>query len=216
MTTEICILCGHVICADVGRRYKKYDAMTDLVIAKCIPTSFVYSSVIKYHGENGKHTVCIACVNWTRRLSLKKEVDLVFIPMDNLILFVINPGKYPEPDKRTLVRLLRSLSMPVKRIDGMTMFNHYVCFQQGCMQSLQRFLMENYFTEEINEDDVTEKDCIVDAIVRQWWIFNGMPVFIDEKRNGRYVRRMLRTHRVLSLPSSIEYKKQSTEDMSMG
>jgi hypothetical protein len=63
---EMCILCGHVVCAGDGRRYKKYGAMTALISEKCIPTAFVYACVTKFQGDDGRHTVCIACVNWTR------------------------------------------------------------------------------------------------------------------------------------------------------
>jgi hypothetical protein len=65
-TLEVCILCRHILYPGVGRRYKKYDAMTDLILRKCTPTAYVYACVIKYTGDVGKHTVCIACVNWTR------------------------------------------------------------------------------------------------------------------------------------------------------
>jgi hypothetical protein len=91
---EICILCGHVLGVSVGRRYKKHDAMVDLIRQKCIPTPFVYECVTSPRAGCGKHTVCIACVNWTRRLSLSKTSALVFIPMDNVIMFVMDPGEF--------------------------------------------------------------------------------------------------------------------------
>jgi hypothetical protein len=97
MGTEVCILCGHVLSPDAGRRYKKYDAMADLISVKCIPTAFVYSCVVKHRDSCGKHTVCIACVNWTRRLSLKTTPGLILIPMDNVIMFVMEPGQYCIP-----------------------------------------------------------------------------------------------------------------------
>jgi hypothetical protein len=202
MSTEFCILCGHVLGVSDGRRYKKYDAMRELVIQKCIPTTFVYASVVRCSNGVGKHTVCIACVNWTRRLSLKTSQQLIYIPMDNVILFVAQPGQHAEPDKRTLVRLLRSLSavppLPV---------NHYTCFETGAMTSLKKVLVEKGFfdgTREVCEetDAVAEydKDLLIDTIIRVWWIFNGMPTFLSDKSTGRYVRRMLRAHRVDSLP----------------
>jgi hypothetical protein len=65
-TLEVCVLCGHILFPGVGRRYKKYDTMTDLISSKCIPTAFVYACVTQYTGNTERHTVCIACVNWTR------------------------------------------------------------------------------------------------------------------------------------------------------
>jgi hypothetical protein len=184
-------LCGQVLDAHAGRRYKKHDTMADLVLSKCIPTAFVYSCAVMHREGGGKHTVCIACVNWIRRLSLHKSRELIFIPMDNVIMFVMEPGKHPEPDKRTLLRLLRSLCMAGPGV------NHYSCFESGTMRLLKQVLVERYFDH--GEVRAYEKDTLVDAIVRAWWIYNGMPTFLQDKTTGRYVRRMLRAHKLLSL-----------------
>jgi hypothetical protein len=185
MCIEICILCGHVLCEGVGRRYKKYDVMSKLIESRCIATPFVYSCVMKYNNTMGKHTVCIACVNWTRRLSLRKSADKILIPMDNVILFVMDPGRYLEPDKRTLIRLLKSLCLGQGQY-GMGMMNHYTCFQDGNMRAVQKVLHEKYFNYAVDPtgaEVVTDyyKDSIIDAIVREWWIFNGMPTILQNK-----------------------------------
>ena len=233
-TLEVCVLCGHILFPWAGRRYKKHDAMNDLISRKCTPTSFVYACVTQYKGNTGKHTVCIACVNWTRsvlatalwistamichsidtwrffvhrRLSLKKGSTQFFIPMDNLLLFVINPGKYPEPDKRTLVRLLRSLCNEYT-LDNASqhctspMSNHYTCFESDVMQAIKRVLTEKYFAVKCVDDDSVDgitdyhKDAIVDIIIREWWVCNGMPKVLQDKTTGRYVRRMLKAHKM--------------------
>ena len=125
--------------------------------------------------------------------------------MDNVILFVMQPSQYLEPDKRTLVRLLRSLCTE-HTIASSRMFNHYNCFESGIMQAVKRVLTEKYFTSQciaITDkdakhvaEDITEyyKDSIINIIIREWWIFNGMPTFLEDKTTGRYVRRMLRAH----------------------
>jgi hypothetical protein len=239
-TLEVCILCGHILYPGVGRRYKKYGAMTDLISRKCTPTAFVYACVTKYTGDVGKHTVCIACVNWTRsvhllrlvyfvyvtpsqllknaslcrRLSLRQTSKTIFIPMDNVLLFIMQPGKFIEPDKRTLVRLLRSLCTqyttgPASKV---RMCNQYTCFESGAMQAVKRVLTEKYFTTPCIDITATEvkpdhldgitdyyKDSIIDLIIREWWVFNGMPTFLQDKTTGRYVRRMLRAHKMRNL-----------------
>ena len=122
--------------------------------------------------------------------------------MDNLLLFVMHPGKFVEPDKRTLVRLLRSLCREYT-IGGMR--NHYTCFESVLMQAVKRVLIQKYFTENNAQEDrvdgITDyyKDSIIDIIIREWWVFNGMPTFLEDKTTGRYVRRMLRTHRMQQL-----------------
>jgi hypothetical protein len=82
------------------------------------------------------------------------------------------------------------------------MLNHYTCFESGSMRSLKKLLVEKYFVDAGTEGflgGVTEyqKDALVDAIVREWWVFNGMPTFMQDKKTGRYVRRMLRAHKLL-------------------
>jgi hypothetical protein len=199
--TEMCILCGHVLIREAGRRYKKHEAMADLITQRCTPTAFVYSIVMKYRGGSGKHTVCIACVNWTRRLSLRAaNAKRIFIPMDNVIMFAMKPGQYLEPDKRTLVRLLRSISVPVVDDDGEERPNHYTSFESGTLRSVKKVLFAQYFAHE-GAESATEycKDSLIDTIVREWWIFNGMPTFLQDKTTGRYVRRMLRAHKIHSL-----------------
>jgi hypothetical protein len=200
-------LCGHVLSCDTARRYKKHDVLKQLVIRKCIPTAYVYSCVVNYRGA-GKHTVCIACVNWTRRLSIRKGKDLVFIPIDNVILFVMQPGEYLEPDKRTLVRLLHSLCVPVvvEEEPRNSVLNQYSSFESGCMRSVKKVLLEKYFVagQEVDISDY-HKEPVIDTIIREWWIFNGMPCFLDNKRIGRYVRKMLRTHK-LNITFSTTFK----------
>jgi hypothetical protein len=69
------------------------------------------------------------------------------------------------------------------------------------MRSLKKVLVDRYFSC----DGVVEyqKDALIDAVVREWWIFNGMPTFMTHKVVGRYVRRMLRAHKLLTLSTDI-------------
>jgi hypothetical protein len=127
--------------------------------------------------------------------------------MDNLLLFVMHPGKYIEPDKRTLVRLLRSLC--TQHTNG-GMRNHYTCFESGLMQAVKRVLVEKYFARDgaacNHVDGITDyhKDSIIDIITREWWVYNGMPTFMEDKTTGRYVRRMLRAHKMQQLIDSVQ------------
>jgi hypothetical protein len=198
MCAEICVLCGHVLFHGVGRRYKKHEVMKELITRKCVATPYVYSCITKHASGDGKHTVCIACVNWTRRLSLRNNLEKVLIPMDNLILFVMKPGQYVEPDKRTLVRLLHSLCRGSVSDGVAPMLNHYNCFEDGTMRSVKKILRDKYFVGDSDKDDGVDysKDAIVDLIIREWWIYNGMSDCLEDKATGRYVRRMIRTHRI--------------------
>jgi hypothetical protein len=76
------------------------------------------------------------------------------------------------------------------------------------MQAVKRVLIEKYFSMhciDVQGDDsidgITDyhKDSIIDIIIREWWVCNGMPTFIEDKTTGRYVRRMLRAHKMQHL-----------------
>jgi hypothetical protein len=69
------------------------------------------------------------------------------------------------------------------------------------MRSLKKVLVDRYF----GCDGAVEyqKDDMIDAVVREWWIYNGMPTFLTDKIAGRYVRRMLRAHKLLALSKNV-------------
>jgi hypothetical protein len=86
------------------------------------------------------------------------------------------------------------------------------------MQAVKRVLTEKYFTAQCIDttahevtpdhlDGITDyyKDSIIDIIIREWWVFNGMPTFMQDKTTGRYVRRMLRAHKMRHLIEQGQY-----------
>lgn len=135
----------------------------------------------------------------------------VLIPLDNILLFVENPGDYPEPDKRILLRTLKTLCLRYTFDEGGSghyIHNCYSCFKGNVMEGLVDVVKSYFIQKNIslvgtdNETQLSEgisainKTDVIDDIVKVWWVSNGMPVIVHNKYIGRYVRRMMRSHEI--------------------
>lgn len=115
---------------NTDRRYKHLQDLCKLIEKTCVPTHLVFDSITSLgvqeqrmiggqpneadedtDHKSGRYPLCIACINWTRRLSKLDGLKKQFIPFDNVLLFIQDPGKYKEPDKRSLFRILQNISM---------------------------------------------------------------------------------------------------------
>jgi hypothetical protein len=111
---------------NIDRRYKHLQDLCGLLDKTCISTNLVFESIIslgiqerKILGDTsseddrkgGRYPLCIACINWTRRLSKTNGSRKQYIPFDNVLLFIQNPGIFKEPDKRSLFRILQNISI---------------------------------------------------------------------------------------------------------
>jgi hypothetical protein len=106
---------------------------------------------------------CIACINWVRRLSKskfkepkkKKKATLNvesclfpiqnIIPLDNLILFIHNPGSTSEPDKRAMCRLLQNICIQYTSAT-ICVKNPYNRFVSPLMDCIVSEFKQKYFT----------------------------------------------------------------------
>ena len=70
-------------------------------------------------------TLCIPCLNWKRRTMRRSRK--VYLQIDQMICYILQPGRMNEPDQRCVQRLLKALAddgnplsssapMPVKTI----------------------------------------------------------------------------------------------------
>lgn len=91
----------------------------------CLSVPLEYASSGAQHccSRSERVPLCIACINWVRRLSQQQQQQQTesaagrkspcpkgkYIPLDNLLLFAHDPGGFPEPDKRCMQRLLQNL-----------------------------------------------------------------------------------------------------------
>lgn len=99
--------------------------MHAFIVQECQPTPFAYQWLKQQ--ESGC-VLCIPCLNWKRRCVnhrlefVKRRVKRMayilppsekqFLPIDQMILFCVMPGRYHMPDKRSFERLLTSLGDP--------------------------------------------------------------------------------------------------------
>jgi hypothetical protein len=104
---------------------------------------------------------CIACINWVRRLSKSKLklstkkkhgtrvnnegfVIQNIIPLDNLILFIHNPGCTSEPDKRAMCRLLQNICIQYST-KSLCIRNPYCRFMSPLMDCVLCEFKHKYF-----------------------------------------------------------------------
>lgn len=77
----------------------------------------------------------------------KKEKPLGVIPLDNLLLFISDPGNHREPDKRTMYRLLQNLSIEYTgQGSGVCIQNPYLRFSNHIAEQVITVFKRKYFT----------------------------------------------------------------------
>jgi hypothetical protein len=129
---EQCMLCGGTMTSSRDRKYKNLQSLAQRIEESCIPTPFVYRQIVNAaRNERADETArgtamspcCIACFNWIKRLADPADPSVAtferkIIPLDNLIMFLNNPGgncisskvDIPVPDCRSVFRLMCHLS----------------------------------------------------------------------------------------------------------
>ena len=114
---EHCLLCGTNLCG-LKRRFQPREDVRKFVQAKCRPTAFVFQHLVN-GGAPGRGGLCIPCVNWKRRASngSLRRCTKPLLQLDQLILYMLDPGCVPEPDLRCMERLfcaLRQAGSPLR------------------------------------------------------------------------------------------------------
>lgn len=119
--------------------------------------------------EEGKHHMCIPCVNWKRRIvqGSRRRFGRPMLQLDRMILFLMQPGRHQEPDMRCMERLVRAVRQPS---------NPY----RALFPSPVRWMADR-----IRGD--TYMDCVM-----AWWEYNGRTEFFASPQEGRRVRTVLK------------------------
>ena len=163
---EHCALCGislqglkrRLLCALEGRRF---------VMQRCKPSPFLYQRLLLEVKENSY--LCIPCVNWKRRAELGglRRTYRPMLQLDQMILYLMQPGRYQEPDHRCMERLVRAVRQAS---------NPYLCLFPSPVQHIARLIKGD-----------TYRDCIL-----AWWEFNGRTEFFSSAQEARRVRGALK------------------------
>jgi hypothetical protein len=108
---NFCVFCG-IRFKDQKRRLLCPSDGTKFVSQFCKPTPFLYTCLIsQLKTQEEKLFICIPCVNWKRRASQGnlKRVQQPMMQLDQMILFLMQPGKHQEPDQRCMERLVKAV-----------------------------------------------------------------------------------------------------------
>lgn len=105
-----CALCG-IDLHGLRRRFQGLHDLRAFVRSKCRATPFAYTLLASVESKQ-RHPVCIPCINWKRRVCSQggmKRCQIPCMQLDQLMLFMMQPGDSPEPDNRCMPRLFQAL-----------------------------------------------------------------------------------------------------------
>lgn len=172
---QTCCLCG----IGLGRQKRRFQCTEEIrsfVRKHCKISPFLYSRlVVVSHSPSARVGVCIPCVNWKRRVETNglKRTKQPLLQLDQLILFLMQPGVFPEPDHRCMRRLVEG----VRQAD-----NPYKHLFPVPVQSILDMTKDNTYR----------------ACVAAWWEYNGRTEFFSSGQEARRVRSVVKALGVLS------------------
>jgi hypothetical protein len=159
-----CILCGIHLTQGSKKRLLGAQEAQCFIQERCKPTPFLYRSLTAQATTPLRH-VCIPCVNWKRRAEtgLLKRTNKPMLQMDQLILFLMQPGRLQEPDHRCMDRLVKAIRQPD---------NPYRPVFPLPVLRISLNIQEN-----------TYQHCVI-----AWWDYNGRTEFFASAQEARRVR----------------------------
>jgi hypothetical protein len=156
-----CFLCGISLPLDRQRRYKPSEELRAFVRARCVPTPVAYACIDEADGLPEESLVCIPCINWKRRASGRGQKQ--YLQVDQLVAYILQPGRMDLPEQRCVGRLLAALADPANPLGP-------------------RFpLPVQAIVARLETHDVP-------SIVRAWWELNGRTLFFRHPQTARLVR----------------------------
>lgn len=168
MTECHCALCG-IPLVHLKRRLFNVEEGRTFIMRRCKPSQFLYAQLIREGCKTDRRYLCIPCVNWKRRAeqgSLRRSVRPL-LQLDQMILYLMQPGRHQEPDRRCMERLVRAVREPS---------NPY--------RPLFPFPVQK-IVDAIKGDSYQE--CVL-----AWWEYNGCTEFFASAQEARRVRGALK------------------------
>lgn len=165
-----CAFCG-INLVDHGLKQRLYNPEQGraFIIQRCKQTPFLYPLITEpgkvCHAQGTKQYLCIPCVNWKRRAEhgRLKRTRQPMLQLDQLLLFIMQPGRFQEPDHRCMERLV----MAVRQED-----NVYRRLFPAPVQRIIRDISGN-----------TYQHCVA-----AWWLYNGKTEFFSSPQEAKRVR----------------------------
>jgi hypothetical protein len=109
-----CALCGILLLGKKRRLFCPTEGVK-FIRRQCKPTPFLHAFLeATLPSQPAKLGLCIPCVNWKRRAErgTLKRTARPMLQLDQMILFLMQPGKHQEPDHRCMERLVEAVRQP--------------------------------------------------------------------------------------------------------
>ena len=189
-----CFFCQKSLDDRKRARAQDMSYLHTFLTQKCHVTPFLYRFLLNISSNEQlaeiTPMICIACVNWKLRcgngllarsrnsnsrrrhcMSYPTKFTRPLLQIDQLLLFLVNPGKHFLPDRRCLLRLIESM-------------------QNKGNVFLQTIIPQNVL-HIVTQIDI-QSPLIVNDMIRAWWEYNNQPVFMMHSETARLVRNMLK------------------------
>lgn len=179
---DFCSLCGIHLSPGHKRRLFCASDAGKFILKRCRPTPFLYQTLTSPHlaeSPSEPRSICIPCVNWKRRAETGslKRTRRPLLQLDQIILFLMQPGRQQEPDHRCMERLVKA----VRQAN-----NPY----------------RHIFPMPVSSISLRIKDNTYQHCVAAWWEYNGNTEFFASAQEARRVRCALKAG-LLSSPDDI-------------
>lgn len=184
-----CLMCG-APCPAEECRYAGVGAVQDLIRPRCARTSFHYAAVMALP-RDARRALCLPCVNWRRRSRRDRRYyspgagmarRVTYTPLDSVLMFALQPGHTPEPDHRSLCRLVRAALDPANAFAAV-------------VPAPARAILARVADE--------PPAGVAQALLRAWWEANEGTVFFRSPGTARAVRGMVKRRRgILGSPGA--------------
>jgi hypothetical protein len=178
-----CVLCGIQL---QGRKRRLFCPVEGVKFVKerCKPTPFLHAFLENtLPRQADKLCLCIPCVNWKRRAErgTLKRTARPMLQLDQMILFLMQPGKHQEPDHRCMERLVeavRQAGNPYRR--ARSLFCPLIC---ALTRRGRRIFPLPVQRITLDIEGNTFQHC-----VKAWWEYNGRTEFFASAQEARRVR----------------------------
>lgn len=164
-----CAFCGIGLFSGLKCRLFNETQGRRFVTQRCKNTPFLYAFLTQERpapkSHNSKQFLCIPCVNWKRRAEhgLLKRTQQPMLQLDQMILFLMQPGRFQEPDHRCMERLV----MAVRQPDN---------------------LYRNLFPSPVLKITMDISDNTYQHCVAAWWRYNDRTEFFASAQEAKRVR----------------------------
>jgi hypothetical protein len=166
MAEQHCTLCGIQLAGMKRRLFCPVEGIK-FIKQRCKQSPFLYALLTGERNaqEDTPNYLCIPCVNWKCRAEQGnlRRAARPMLQLDLMLLYLMQPGKHQEPDRRCMERLVKAVRQASNPYRDMFPFPVH--------QIASRIKGDTYH------------HCVL-----AWWEFNGKTEFLASAQEARRVR----------------------------